>query len=188
MACYRQGHYMNCYTLERADPMSLSVFSSLQPNLQLSPSVLALQPSNLGKSWAIRAGLPQHMISWLQANCCNLIYELKMCRSGIQQIEITGVENDKWAQKELKFLVTNCQQPLPTMSRRVVFHPFLICQSSDSHCTSIAWFCVQKVFYTFFLDDPWLFMTHFVFKTRGSLNTQKVPHHTNLQRAPYKSN
>jgi hypothetical protein len=65
MACYRQGHYMNCYTLERADPMSLSAFSGLKPNLQLTPSVLALQPSNLGKSWAIRAGLPQHMISWL---------------------------------------------------------------------------------------------------------------------------
>lgn len=110
-----------------------------------------------------------------------------MCRSAIQQIESTGIENDKWAQKELKFLVTNCWQPLPTMSRRVVFHPFYFCQSSDSHCTSIAWFCVQKVFYTFFLDDPWLFMTHFVSKTGGSLHTQKVPHHTKLQRAPYKS-
>lgn len=187
MACSRQGHYMNCYTLERADPISLSAFSRLQPNLQLSPSVVALQPSNLGKPWAIRAGLPRHMFSWLQANCCNLICKLKICRSAIQQIESTSVENDKWAQKELKFLVTNCWQPLPTMSRRVVFHPFYFWVSSDSHCTSIAWFCVQKVFYTFFLDDPWLFMTHFVFKTGGSSHTQKVPHHTKLQRAPYKS-
>lgn len=65
MACSRQGHYMNCYTLERADPISLSAFSRLQPNLQLSPSVVALQPSNLGKPWAIRAGLPRHMFSWL---------------------------------------------------------------------------------------------------------------------------
>ncbi len=120
MACSREGHYI----LERADPMSLPAFSGLQPKLQLSPSVVALQPSNLGKPWAIRAGLPRHMINWLEANCRNLIYEPKMCRSAIQQIESTGVENDKWAQKELKFLATNCWQPLPTMSRRVVFHPF----------------------------------------------------------------